>query len=603
MSISGSLFAGVSGLRAQSTSMGIISDNIANANTVGYKGSKAQFETLVTAGATRSSYSPGGALPRPGMMVSQQGLLNASTSATDIGINGSGFFAVTNSVNVKSDGSIPGSAERNYTRAGSYTVSKDGYLINSAGYTLLGVPTNTSGTPSVSNPSVLTLQPVGIGTVTGSSSPTTELKIGANLPAVHTAPSKISLAGTVDPVTASGTQIFAQASTTFTLYSSTGKAYALGLELVKTSAATTGAETYQVRATGALDPLTGSPADASAVTSGTVLGTITVSNQNLPTVFTAGTAITLADGSTMVPTFDVSNLKMGSTGGGNEVGKFEVDSQQISSVIYDSLGVAHNLTLEFSRSETNDGATISNSSVSGPRAWAVKIVDMTIAGTGAPSVDFTALGSNFPIYLGGGAPPTEARAGTAVPTTSYVNFNSDGTMSSVAPNLLPSLPLTTGASNFGGSAFTFNLGSPGSASGLTCKSDEFAVSFIKQNGIPYGFRNGVEIDKEGLVRVTFDNGQSLPIFKLPIVTFANPNMLEAKAGNVFSETIDSGSSLPNFAGVGGSGTVSPASLEASTVDIAEEFTNMIVTQRSYSANARTITTSDEMMQEVLNMKR
>lgn len=653
MSITGSLFSAVSGLKAQSQSMSIISDNIANASTVGYKGSKAQFETLVTSGATRTTYSSGGVLPRPGAMVDTQGLINASASATDVAIQGRGFFAVTDSLNVRQNGTLSGSAARAYTRAGSFTVNKDGVLVNSAGFALLGVPTSTTGVPTTSNPSILGLVPVTVGNITGSSSPTTELKLGANLPAVTNAPSKLSLAATVDvnsaiqaqatytynqTIYASSTNTNSNTSTTTntgtginvvtatgytatttlpsamtgtgaasalaflqtgnTVYSSTGKPYSIDLTYVKT-----GINTYAVMLQRPTDitslsgsPSLGIPTPGFPIT----LATVTVSTTGLPSTVTNGTSLSFADGSTFVPNVDASNFTAGASGS-NRFGRVEVDAQQVSTVVYDSLGVAHNLTLEFSRNQTNNGTSINSNTA---RDWTVKILNMTVASTGAQSVTFplSTGATGFPIYLDGtdatGTAPTVAQF-----SQTGLRFNSDGTLSSQAPAFLPSLPLVTGANNFGGATFKLNLGTTGSKAGLTSQSDEFAVSFIQQNGIPYGSKSGVEIDGAGLVRITFTNGQSLPVYKLPVVTFADPNQLQAESGNIYSETIDSGSALPNYAGIGGSGTVSPASLEASTVDISEEFTNMIVTQRSYSANARTITTADEMLQEVLNIKR
>src|SRR5271155_11453 len=98
MGVYGALFSGVSGLQADGQAMGIISDNISNANTVGYKGTEDKFETLVTSPATATTYTPGGVLSRPFSNVSAQGLLQATQSQTDVGITGNGFLPVTNSV-------------------------------------------------------------------------------------------------------------------------------------------------------------------------------------------------------------------------------------------------------------------------------------------------------------------------------------------------------------------------------------------------------------------------------------------------------------------------------------------------------------------------
>src|SRR3546814_4023633 len=92
MSIYGAMFSGVSGLAAQSQALGMISDNISNVNTIGYKGTVARFSTLVTEAASTSHYSPGGVRSSPYQKIVRQGLLQGSASATDIAIVGNGFF-------------------------------------------------------------------------------------------------------------------------------------------------------------------------------------------------------------------------------------------------------------------------------------------------------------------------------------------------------------------------------------------------------------------------------------------------------------------------------------------------------------------------------
>jgi flagellar hook protein FlgE len=93
------------------------------------------------------------------------------------------------------------------------------------------------------------------------------------------------------------------------------------------------------------------------------------------------------------------------------------------------------------------------------------------------------------------------------------------------------------------------------------------------------------------------------VFQIPVVTFNNPNGLEGESGTVFSETPESGEAQLGEAGVGGAGSVAPGALEDSTVELSTEFTNMIETQRAYSASTRVVTTSDEMLQEIVNATR
>jgi flagellar hook protein FlgE len=163
--------------------------------------------------------------------------------------------------------------------------------------------------------------------------------------------------------------------------------------------------------------------------------------------------------------------------------------------------------------------------------------------------------------------------------------------------------MNDGAANFGGTGFTLNLGQAGTPSGLTQYSSKFDVSFLNQNGLAFSFRTGVAFDSNGVVSAIFDNGTTIPLYQIPLVNFSNVDGLEAETGNVYQQTVQSGSAVSNYVGLGGVGTVTPSTLEQSTVDLSTEFANLIITQRAFSANARTITTADSELGEVVNLVR
>lgn len=421
MSIFGAMFSGVSGLNAQSTFLGMISDNISNVNTVGYKGSTARFSTLVTKAATLTSFSPGGVQSNTTQRIDQQGLLQSSTSQTDVAIIGQGFFIVNES-------NAPGLGDEYlYTRAGSFKPDENGFLKNTAGFYLMGWPTDSTGTVTAPNQSVLSsTQPVSVTGIAGSALATSTASLGLNLPAT----------------------------------------------------------------------------DAVAATHNATLQ------------------------------------------------------------VFDSLGVEHSLTVTFTKTGAN--------------AWSLTAAN--------------------PVQVGGGASGTTTLVGSPVAVT----FNSDGTLAGPAAATINITGWTTGAAN---SSIAVTLGTVGQSDGLTQFASEFQTYFIKQNGIRFGIFNGVSIDEEGLVTALFDNGQTTPIYKLPVATFNNPNGLQGVTGNVFRETDQSGTVLLNSAGTGAAGTISPSSLEASNVDIAAEFTNMIITQQAYSASAQIITTANQMLDEVIRIVR
>ena len=107
----------------------------------------------------------------------------------------------------------------------------------------------------------------------------------------------------------------------------------------------------------------------------------------------------------------------------------------------------------------------------------------------------------------------------------------------------------------------------------------------------------------GDVVVNYDNGQSRVLARVPVVTFANPDALQREDGQAFSATRDSGPGQVVQSGSNGAGSLVASAVEGSNVDIAREFTKLIVAQRAYSANTKLVTTADELLQQTLDMKR
>ena len=171
MSLTGALSSAISALSAQSQSLSMISDNIANADTTGYKTTSAMFEDMVTASSSSKSYTSGGVTVSGRANITQQGLLAATTNATDVAIQGSGFFATTNAT---SGGSTY------YTRNGAFTTDNAGYLVNN-GYYLEGWRTDADGTIS-GDASSASLAPINTEVASTSGSATTKTTIAANLP-------------------------------------------------------------------------------------------------------------------------------------------------------------------------------------------------------------------------------------------------------------------------------------------------------------------------------------------------------------------------------------------------------------------------------------
>jgi len=144
------------------------------------------------------------------------------------------------------------------------------------------------------------------------------------------------------------------------------------------------------------------------------------------------------------------------------------------------------------------------------------------------------------------------------------------------------------------------------AEGLTQFADEkrqLAPRGLNQDGYGAGQFRDLVINEEGFVTANYTNGTTRTLYQIPLANFANPGALVRADGGYFVETRDSGMAMMNAAGSGGTGGLTPSALEGSNVDIADEFSKMIVTQRVFSANAKTITTSDNMLEEVISLKR
>ncbi len=197
---------------------------------------------------------------------------------------------------------------------------------------------------------------------------------------------------------------------------------------------------------------------------------------------------------------------------------------------------------------------------------------------------------------------TELESGSLVPG---IKFDAKGTPSYFYVDSM-SITWANGAQNMTGEAgqgtpIDLGMGSAGTNDGLTSLAGNFNTNYISQDGAKFGSYSGVSIDENGIVTALFDNGETRPIAILPLATFTNPDGMGALTGNVWIETDASGQALLKMADTHGAGEITANSLEQSNVDLATEFSNMIITQRAYSAATKIITTADEMLDELTRM--
>lgn len=266
MSLTGALNSSVSALSAQSQAIAMVSDNLANSSTYGYKTSYSSFEAMVT-GSSSAGYSSGGVIANSRSNISEQGLLVSSSVSTNLAISGSGFFVVSPSTTSK---------ETYYTRNGEFSADADGYLVND-GYYLMGWRTDAEGNV-VGSESSGTLTAIDTNIVSSTAAATTSTSIQANLPAD------------------------AAVGDTFTsdmeVYDSLGTAHSVEITWTKTATnewtATFGDPTYSSDASTTSGTVTSSPITISFNSDGTLAST----SPNPPTLTIGGWA-TSADDSTI----------------------------------------------------------------------------------------------------------------------------------------------------------------------------------------------------------------------------------------------------------------------------------------------------------------
>ena len=152
-------------------------------------------------------------------------------------------------------------------------------------------------------------------------------------------------------------------------------------------------------------------------------------------------------------------------------------------------------------------------------------------------------------------------------------------------------------------SFSLNLGESGLVSGITQFASDFTTKAIKQDGYPMGYMESFSIDNAGRIVGVFSNGITQELAQVAMAIFTNPAGLNKAGDTMYSYSINSGEANIGESGIAGRGKINAGILEMSNVDLSDQFTDMIVTQRGFQANSRTITTSDQMIQEVLGLKR
>jgi len=230
-------------------------------------------------------------------------------------------------------------------------------------------------------------------------------------------------------------------------------------------------------------------------------------------------------------------------------------------MVYDSLGASHVLTFEFTKSAANEWD------------YDIKLPASETGGSGDPSI------------VGSGT----------------LTFDENGQLESPATNVTFGVAgLANGAADM---SLTWRLFDSASSGLITQVGAPSNTGSTGQNGFGSGTLKDFSINADGMIQGTFTNGKTRVLGQLVLANFANQQGLMREGHNNFSATLSSGAYVIGAPGTGGRGAVAGGALELSNVDIAREFTQLILAQRGFQANARAITTFDEITQETINLKR
>lgn len=496
-------------MRAYSDGMSSVANNLANANTVGFKSAMMLYQDLTSQDQTASSNNITN-MSQVGMgtsvlvnrtMFSQQGSFESGSEPTDIGITGIGFFGVTKG----------GTTE--YTRAGNFRFTKEGVLVDPQGFTLLGNKVTNGTTAGTATPIQLDLSP------TGQSYMAPRATSGVTL---------VDNLGSVSSLTTDAANPFFSLATAWN---------------------------------GTASPPLSSSQYSHVST--------------IPVYDSEGTQQNLNAYYDFVGTFD-----------GKKVYEFVVgtdpaaDGSAAKGTAGAGLFAAGTLTfastgelLDMTMFQAPAGGNTSDLS-----AW----LPASFGADGSPAMSATFAGTQ----------------GVALPTqniTMNMGLNLNGTWSddfasAAALGANPS-GLYTGA------------GRERASSSSTAYAGASANIFQKQDGYTQGYLTEITISGDGTMAGKYSNNQSMDLYRIPLYRFTSQDGLHLEGGNHYSATTESGPAEAGFAKTENFGSIAENSLEQSTVDMAREFTTMIMTQRGFQMNSKVVTTSDQMLQKAMELKR
>ncbi|KRR07217.1 flagellar hook-basal body complex protein [Bradyrhizobium valentinum] len=603
MGIFGALTTSVAGLRANSYALENISGNIANSQTTAFKRIDTSFKDIIPdTGNTAQLAGSVTAGSRSTNTIS--GSVQSAAVSTYMAINGDGFFAVQKPGSFSDNNPVFDGVDR-YTRRGDFSLDKNGYLVNGAGYFLQGVPIDpTTGNPSGSVPEVLRFQNDFLP-----SQATTRIDYRANLASYPlTANHEKSVPGSelLRPADfASNPRILGTPMTPFTDSSRTGTSQNNKLTIPAAIGPTTtlsgAANTNSIASNFAAgDTITVNGTVVTFVAAGAVGNQLNVTDTiadllaRIDSITGAGPPSTpsssVASGALTIHTGLTADLTMSSS----------------NAAAFGALGFTGTVTALRGGGGTagtgvvigSDNQTFLDESISGGAATAYD-------GNGAPvsmqlrwaKIDSATLGLGHVDTWNLFYQVNPSATGSAVAWQNVgtdFTFGPNGQMNPVVGQITLN-NLTVSGVTLGNVTMAFGTG------GLTQFADtngNAQVNQLQQDGYAAGQLQSVSVSNDGRVVGSYSNGRNIDLAEVSVATFNGADFLKRIDGGAFEVTNESGEAL-----FGKGGSISGSSLESSNTDIADEFTKLIVTQQAYSANTKVITTANTMVQDLLNVMR
>ncbi|AEQ51893.1 flagellar hook protein FlgE [Pelagibacterium halotolerans] len=539
MGIYGALSTAVTGMAAQSFALENISGNIANSQTTGYKRMETGFIDLIPDAAV-GRQKPGAVLAYSRSTNDVRGDIITSSTGTHVALNGSGFFVVAEKTGTTDGTSVFGDANY-YTRRGDFEMDREGYLRNGAGYYLKGVPIDaTTGNVAGSVPQMVQ---VSNGLIPAKA--TQRIDYEVNLPDTPAVGLAADFATTLsDDGDLDGTETLQGAAPGFGWAASDQFTISVGGGAVETFEEGVDGTTLQ----DLVDWVNSSVAGASA----------SLDSEGRLQIVADDTNHDIAIGGTGTIAGIVSQPAPDAPETNNDFVARSVEGGAIT--VYAPNGASVNVQMRWGKvSNEPDTWRLYYMSNSEPQTWAE-----------VPDGEFT--------FEDG---VLQTQGGSSV---------------SLSEPLRLELPNLTINGTVVGDV-ELDLG----AGGLTQfdnANGRAAVSTLNQNGYPAGSFMSVAINDNGRVVATYSNGEQIEIFQLVTANFNAENQMKRLDGGIYSATAASGEAILST-----DGGITGGALESSNTDISEEFTKLIVTQQAYSAGTRIVSTSDEMLQEALNMIR